>query len=225
MVFNTNKEKGNSGLGAAIAYYTFKGYTISIPLNDTQDYDLIVDNNEKLLKIQIKSTGQRSPQGYSIVTIRSTGGTKGFTYKTLIETDIDILFVLTELGEMYEIPIADISTTSSINLGPDRQCYRIDDVDTQYLKKEYNSTKNIKYCSSCGKEVGIRNISGLCNICASKEKRIVERPSKEQLLKELKESNFVQVGKKYGVSDNSIRKWCKSYNLPTHISEIKELEV
>ena len=35
----------------------------------------------------------------------------------------------------------------------------------------------------------------------------VERPSKEQLLQEVKESSYLSVGKKYGVSDNSIRKW------------------
>ena len=45
MVFNTNKEKGNSGLGLAIAYFTTKGYTVSIPLNDTQ---------EKILNILMK---------------------------------------------------------------------------------------------------------------------------------------------------------------------------
>lgn len=43
MQFDSNKEKGNTGLGIAIAYYTSNGYTVSISLNDTQDYDLIVD--------------------------------------------------------------------------------------------------------------------------------------------------------------------------------------
>lgn len=38
MKFSTNKEKGNSGLGIAIAYFSINGYTVSIPLNDTQDY-------------------------------------------------------------------------------------------------------------------------------------------------------------------------------------------
>lgn len=41
MNFNTNKEKGISGLGIAIAYFSTNGYTVSIPLNDTQDYDLV----------------------------------------------------------------------------------------------------------------------------------------------------------------------------------------
>ena len=29
------------------------------------------------------------------------------------------------------------------------------------------------------------------------------------------ESSFVKVGEHFGVSDNSIKKWCKSYNIPT----------
>ena len=31
MNFNTNKEKGNTGLEIAIAYYTSNGYIVSIP--------------------------------------------------------------------------------------------------------------------------------------------------------------------------------------------------
>ena len=48
MKFATNKEKGNTGLGIAIAYYSSNGYTVSIPLNDTQDYDLIIDKNNNI---------------------------------------------------------------------------------------------------------------------------------------------------------------------------------
>ena len=53
MNFTTNKEKGNTSLGIAIAYYTSNGYTVSLPLNDTQDYDLIVDKNNILRIILI----------------------------------------------------------------------------------------------------------------------------------------------------------------------------
>lgn len=41
--------------------------------------------------------------------------------------------------------------------------------------------------------------------------RKVERPPLDILLRELDESNFTQVAKKYGVSDNAIRKWIKQY--------------
>jgi uncharacterized protein YjcR len=34
------------------------------------------------------------------------------------------------------------------------------------------------------------------------------------LLEDFKElKSFVQVGKKYGISDNAIRKWCKMYGI------------
>ena len=43
------------------------------------------------------------------------------------------------------------------------------------------------------------------------ELRKVKRPAYEDLIKELNESNFCAVAKKYGVSDNAIRKWIKIY--------------
>jgi transposase-like protein len=43
------------------------------------------------------------------------------------------------------------------------------------------------------------------------KRRKVERPSLEQLKKEVEELGYSATGRKYGVSDNSIRKWLKSY--------------
>lgn len=218
MLFETNKQKGNSGLAAAIGYYGLQGYTISIPLNDTQDYDLIVDNGQKLLKVQVKATGQRTPQGYSTVSLKSCGGTKGTTYKTIVETDIDLLFIFTELQEIYEIPIKDIVATSTLNLGPERQKYRKDTINTEYVKKDI--VKKEYFCKKCNTKIS-KNYQ-LCNNCAAKNRRVVDnRPTKEELLNELKNSNFSAVGRKYNVSDNAIRKWCDSYGLPRTIKEIK----
>ena len=77
MVFNTNKEKGNSSLGIAIAYYSSNGYIVSIPLNDTQDYDLIVDKNNKLKKVQVKSSACKTRFGNYQIALKSCGGTRG----------------------------------------------------------------------------------------------------------------------------------------------------
>lgn len=43
--------------------------------------------------------------------------------------------------------------------------------------------------------------------------RKIERPAKEILEKEITELSMVSLGKKYGVSDNAVRKWCKCYNI------------
>jgi hypothetical protein len=86
MYFNTNKQKGNCGLGMAIAYFSTNGYTVSIPLNDTQDYDLIVEKNGILQRVQVKATGCIGKGGNYQVALKSCGGTKGKTHKTVIET-------------------------------------------------------------------------------------------------------------------------------------------
>lgn len=79
-------------------------------------------------------------------------------------------------------------------------------------KKNINKYKtyisNIKKCE-CGNIIDHRSI--LCKKCLSIKQRKVERPSYEQLLKEIKELGYSGTGRKYGVSDNAIRKWIKNY--------------
>ena len=82
MNFKTNKEKGNTSLGIAIAYFSSNGYTVSIPLNDTQDYDLIVEKNSILKTVQVKSSGYKNKSNHYQVALKSFGSTKGVTYKT-----------------------------------------------------------------------------------------------------------------------------------------------
>ena len=41
--------------------------------------------------------------------------------------------------------------------------------------------------------------------------RSMAGPPYAQLVRELEETNFLAVGRKYGVSDNAIRKWVRSY--------------
>ena len=68
--------------------------------------------------------------------------------------------------------------------------------------------KKINYCN-CG-EV-INNTSKLCNRCDSIQQRKVERPSLDVLLADVEKLGYLGTGRKYGVSDNAIRKWIKFY--------------
>lgn len=117
MVFDTNKQRGNAGLSYAIAYFGCNGYTVSIPLNDTQDYDLIVDDGTSLKKVQVKSTSQ-TKDGRYLVSLKSCGGTKGAIYKTVKDTDIDLLFVLCSNKDAYVIPKEAITQCSALTLNP-----------------------------------------------------------------------------------------------------------
>jgi Zn finger protein HypA/HybF involved in hydrogenase expression len=70
-------------------------------------------------------------------------------------------------------------------------------------KKRYN-------CEKCGREITKEATTGLCHKCSSiNQRKVKNRPSKEQLLKEIEETNYCAVGRKYGVSDNAVRKWIK----------------
>lgn len=73
-------------------------------------------------------------------------------------------------------------------------------------KKKVKKVKTKKQCE-CGLE--IRKESNMCNKCHTKSLRKVERPSIEQLKIDIKELGYAGTGRKYGVSDNAIRKWIK----------------
>lgn len=73
-----------------------------------------------------------------------------------------------------------------------------------------NANRLIKHkCIDCDNEIW--NTSVRCTECYNLKSRKVARPTYEQLLEDKQTLNMVQIGKKYGVSDNSIRKWLKYY--------------
>ena len=57
-----------------------------------------------------------------------------------------------------------------------------------------------------------------------KNRKILERPSKEDLLKLILSKSFLKIGRMYNVSDNTIRKWCKQYNLPFRRKDIEKIK-
>lgn len=68
--------------------------------------------------------------------------------------------------------------------------------------------KNLKYvkskmCINCYNTIKSKNI-----------------PPKEELEKLIYKESFTAIGRKYGVTDNSVRKWCKKYNLPYRTKDI-----
>ena len=81
--------------------------------------------------------------------------------------------------------------------------------ETIRTKTERIRTKKVYNCLSCDIELSGKCKTNLCVSCYSKSQRRVERPPIEQLLREVQESSYVSVGKKYGVSDKTICKWLK----------------
>lgn len=50
-----------------------------------------------------------------------------------------------------------------------------------------------------------------------------DRPSKEELFELIKTKPFTVIGEMYGVKDNAIRRWCKTYGIPSTKKELREL--
>ena len=95
---------------------------------------------------------------------------------------------------------------------------------TQILAQQRTDAKNRK-CCDCGKSIS--KGATRCRTCDNKFKALIQ-PSKKSLvtreeLKQLIRSvPFTKIGEKYGVSDNAIRRWCDSYNLPKTKTLIKK---
>ena len=99
------KYLGRIGLSRAIDYFTMQGYTVSIPLNDTQWYDLIVEKDGILELVQCKSTVTEKNE----IDFRSTGGTKGYEYDNILNhPELKWLFCVDKDFNCYNIPIEDI---------------------------------------------------------------------------------------------------------------------
>lgn len=85
---------------------------------------------------------------------------------------------------------------------------------------EQIKTKQISYCKHCGVEVYRGN--NCCPKCSAIKSRVVVRPEREDLKKLIRNLPFTKIGENFGVTDNAIRKWCETYNLPRKKSDINK---
>lgn len=88
----------------------------------------------------------------------------------------------------------------------------------QYLA--YHQDYSVNKCPICGKEIS--KGATYCMEHREENHKNERRPKIENLQEDLKFLNFVELGNKYGYSDNGIRKICREYGLPTTQKEVVE---
>lgn len=120
-----------------------------------------------------------------------------------------------EISKLYNVSQR---TISSINIG---ETWKRGNVLYPIRDKNNNfEVKKINTCPDCGAIICFD--SNYCEQCSHLHQQKVKRPTREVLKNEIRNCSFLSLGKKYGVSDNAIRKWCETYNLPKKKQDIKK---
>jgi len=79
--------------------------------------------------------------------------------------------------------------------------------------KYFCEQKETKYCKMCNTTLQYKQELYCSEECTKLDWRTTERPSKEDLIRMVKDMGYSEVGRLYNVSDNAIRKWMKAYNV------------
>lgn len=91
----------------------------------------------------------------------------------------------------------------------------------KYAQEKDTIPKEKNFCKKCGKEL-LTSDAEICQDCHHFLTRKVEWPTKEELNTLILTKSLVAISKIYGVSDNNVRRWCKNYDLPYKLSDIKK---
>lgn len=132
-------------------------------------------------------------------------------------------------GEIAKKWGVDISTVNGINTGRTWHHNRKYPIQSSTLYKKKlgqnitGKSKDDWICVDCGKKIS--KGSTRCRTCNDKyRKSLNQKPvTREELKGLIRTTSFAEIGRRYGVTDNSIRKWCDFYNLPRRTMDIKAI--
>lgn len=120
------KAQGDIGVAMAVAYYTSNNYPVSIPLGDNCRYDLVVEIEGVLKRIQCK-TSNSVEKNYYRVQLRTNGGnhTGRGKSKNISAKEVDLLFVFAFDGTLYEFPPHIFDNKTNLSLGPSKEPFKV----------------------------------------------------------------------------------------------------
>lgn len=212
------KESSNSLISQAIKKYGRENFSFSVleeaeksQLNDLEKKYIIIFNSIV-------------PNEYNILTgadsdYTSFGKYDLETFKHIINDIKYSSLTLDEIAMKYSLCRR---TITRINNG---EVHHLDDENYPLRKNQYNGFKQndankIHKCLICGKET--INQKYCSQDCLHIAQRKSERPSRQELKTMIREYPFTKIASFYNVKDNTIRKWCKNYDLPFRRKDIKK---
>lgn len=210
---NINDEGYNYPLYKAMRKYGYDNFTFEI----LEECDAAVLNEREMFYIKHFNSFN---DGYN----QTLGGdstiqSSKLTVEQVLEIQDKLLtqnYTLKSLSEEYGVHR---DTIRDINNGWSWSYLRPELTYPLYVSMSsplYEKKKN--YCPKCGKEISLN--AKHCQDCSVIRKG--NYPSDvNKIVKDITELGFVGAGRKYGVSDNALRKHCQKLGLPTHSSDYK----
>jgi hypothetical protein len=116
-------QQGDLGEASAIEWLTGLGARVLIPLGHSPDYDLVVEANDRLLRIQVKTSiySTVTPDGHlrHVVALATRGGNRSWSgvTKPLELSRADYVFALTGDGRRWFIPSTALEAVNALSLG------------------------------------------------------------------------------------------------------------
>ncbi|PYV88168.1 MAG: hypothetical protein DMG90_15465 [Acidobacteria bacterium] len=140
------KRTGELSEAAFLHKAVAEGFGVAKPWGDSERYDFILDNGDRLLRVQVKCTAYLRARGYDIQPIY-TDRTHKAAYT---EKDIDALIAhIVPLDVWYVIPIAVFARTKSLRFYPDAECKRA-------RFEHYREAWHLLRCNSCYADTPVR---------------------------------------------------------------------
>ncbi|OGK16023.1 hypothetical protein A2774_01650 [Candidatus Roizmanbacteria bacterium RIFCSPHIGHO2_01_FULL_39_12c] len=121
------KELGDVAVAQAINYFVSQGYEVCLPIGDKRHYDIVIEKNGKLKKVQVKFAGLYKNKNQCKVGLRITGGNQSYSYaKKYSDNAFESLFVYTERGERYFLPWDKVDCRNELTIETDKyKKYRV----------------------------------------------------------------------------------------------------
>lgn len=98
MYMRETQRKGDIAVAHAIAAFTSLGYDVSLPLTESAAYDLIVDDDNGLHRVQVRYSTSKE-----VELRRIHSNSKGYVIKKTKLQAYDWLYVFRPTGEQYLI--------------------------------------------------------------------------------------------------------------------------
>lgn len=111
------KEKGDLAVANAINYFMSNGYEVCLPIGDKRPYDLVVEQDGKLYRVQIKYAGYYKGDKKYKAALRTMGGNQSYyTARKYDDNAFDLLFVYVENGRKFIFPWSELTVRNTLSI-------------------------------------------------------------------------------------------------------------